>query len=152
MIAFNHALTGALIGLTVQRPLIALPAALLSHFVVDMIPHHGREADTASIGSRGFRTQLLLDATACFLLVLVLAIVAPYGWLLAAACAFLATAPDFAWMPGYLRVRRGGAFTAHRPNRFMRFAASIQWFERPIGALVEIAWAVGMIILLSIYR
>ena len=33
MRATNHALTGAIIGLTVQNPWVALPAAFLSHFV-----------------------------------------------------------------------------------------------------------------------
>jgi hypothetical protein len=152
MIALNHALTGAVIGLAVQQPVVALPVALASHFVCDVIPHYGRTgAENEQLQSKSFNRQLVLDAAACVMLVGVLALTAPMGWVIAAASAFVATLPDFAWLPGYLRVRRGGNFRTSTTNLYMKFAAQIQWFERPSGAVVEVLWAIAMMSLLATY-
>lgn len=63
MTATNHALTGAAIGLLVGEPLIAVPAAIASHFICDALPHYGRVGpDSKTIGSKGFRNYLLSDA------------------------------------------------------------------------------------------
>ena len=145
MTAANHALTGALIGLAIGEPLIALPAALLSHFVCDALPHYGSKNPEATLKTNRFRNYLTVEAALCFLLVLTLALVRPEHWLLAAVCAFLATSPDFLWIPRYLKTRAGKQW---HPGRFSTFAADIQWFQRPIGAVVEVVWFIGCIILL----
>ena len=41
MTATNHALSGALIGLAVMQPILALPLAFVSHFMLDAVPHFG---------------------------------------------------------------------------------------------------------------
>lgn len=41
MRAINHTITGATIGALIQNPVIALPIALISHLVLDIIPHSG---------------------------------------------------------------------------------------------------------------
>lgn len=151
MRAINHALTGTLIGLTVGEPLIAVPAALASHFICDAIPHYDGLPQNPSmktkqrwIRSKAFRRLLYADALVCMVLVLVLAIRRPEYWLLAAVCAFAAAAPDFLWLPRFLK--RDG--TPKAPTGFNKFAGWIQWFQRPIGAVVEIAWFIAAIILL----
>ncbi len=146
MIATNHALTGALIGLTVHNPLIALPAAIASHLICDAIPHYGRQAEDA-ITTRGFAIYLVVDAFFCGVLVLVLALSNAAYWPLAAVCAFLAASPDFLSIPKFVAARRGQIFT---PNQLETFLKNIQWFERPIGAFVEAAWLVGAVALLSV--
>lgn len=152
MIAFNHALTGAVIGLSLQRPMVALPVALCSHFVCDAIPHYGsNRPDTTELKRSRFTYQLLVDAVLCIGLVALLLFTAPTAWFLAGICAFVATLPDFAWLPGFLRVRRGGNFEPAKPNGFMIFAARIQWFSKPIGALVELVWAAAAILILLAY-
>ena len=148
MRAINHALTGAIIGLTVSKPLVAAPAALLSHYALDVIPHYGSGKDeTAALKSNVFRNQLIIDAILCVVLVLVLGITSPINWQLAAICAFLAAAPDFASMPRYLNIRSG---KKHRAGRYEKFATKIQWFERPIGGFVEVTWFVAAVFVLSI--
>lgn len=146
MIAINHALTGALIGLSIGHP-AALPLAFASHFVLDSIPHYGNE-ENVSIGSRRFAAQLTLDMILCALMVLVLAIAGPANWMLAAACAFLAASPDFMWMPRFLRARNGKKESKSK-NIALRFHSWIQWFQKPIGALVEAVWLVGAAVLLA---
>jgi hypothetical protein len=147
MRAINHALTGAIIGLTVSEPFVAVPAALLSHYVLDVIPHYGTGKDEKStLKSNVFRNQLILDAAFCLILVLVLAISTPINWELATICAFLAAAPDFASMPRYLSIRSG---KKHQRSRYEKFATKIQWFERPVGGFVEVTWFVAAIFILS---
>jgi hypothetical protein len=140
MRAVNHALTGAIIGLAVPTPWLALPLAVVSHFVCDAIPHSG--GDDSTVASKRFALLLLADALLCIGVVTVLGFSGVQGWLLAAVCAFLATAPDALWLPGYIRARRGQTMNL-RENWFMRLAKDIQWFERPIGAVVEVAWFIA---------
>jgi hypothetical protein len=145
MTATNHALTGALIGLIVGQPAIALPAAFLSHFICDALPHYDSSPKGSRVETPGFRTYLIVEASLCFLLVLVLAIARPPHWPLAAVCAFLATSPDLFWINRYRASRQQKSW---RPNAFLRFADKIQWFARPIGAVVEVVWFVAALVLL----
>lgn len=146
MTAINHALTGAVIGLVIGEPLIALPAALASHFVCDAIPHFGSTVSpTKRLRTSNFRNYLILEFCLCVLLVLCLAIFQPQHWFLAAVCGFLATSPDLLWMNKYLKLRHGKQW---KRNAYEKFAAGIQWFEKPIGAVVEAAWFVAAIIIL----
>lgn len=146
MTAVNHALTGTVIGLVVGEPLVAIPAALASHFVCDALPHFGSNLPQAArLKTNNFRNYLVLEAALCFLLVVGLAIFQPQHWLLAAVCAFLATSPDLLWINKYLKVRRGKNW---KRNAYERFAGGIQWFERPVGAVVEIAWFAAAIVII----
>lgn len=150
MTATNHALTGALIGLTVGNPWVAVPVAFMSHFVCDAIPHYGN--GNVPVWGKPFRIMLLLDALLCVGLVGTLAYSHPSHWLLASMCAFLATSPDFLWIRRFIYARK------HKRNltKFNRLEIllgdkGIQWFQRPIGALVEVAWTVGGVVLLTAY-
>jgi hypothetical protein len=141
MTATNHALTGATIGLLVGNPVIAIPAALLSHFICDVIPHFGsQERSVQWIRSRAFKIYLVIDAFVCFCLVTLLFARHPAHWLTAAICAFAAASPDFLWIPRFLAARKG---RKHRENAFGRFAGNIQWFQRPVGSIVEVAWLIA---------
>lgn len=146
MTAINHALTGAVIGLLVGEPVLAVPAAIASHFACDALPHFASSMPKEKLlRTKGFRNYLIIEAILCFLLVVCLAIFQPKHWLLASVCAFLATSPDFLWINRYLKARQGR--TWHR-SVYAKFAAGIQWFQRPIGAFVEVAWFVAAIFVL----
>lgn len=148
MTATNHALTGAVIGLVVGQPLVAVPAAFASHFVCDALPHFDFNMDTPDsirFKSKGFRDYLVLTASPCVVLVAILAIFQPQYWLLASICAFVATAPDLFSINRYVKTRRGQPW---KPNLYTKFACGIQWFAKPIGAVVEAAWFVAAVIIL----
>lgn len=153
MTATNHALTGALIGCMIGNPWVAVPVAFTSHFVLDAIPHYGAGAASLDkyLRSKGFAVMLSVDALLCVALVAVLAVTHPAHWLLAAICAFIATSPDLAWLPGYVRTKAGKHFRTKRQNAVLKFAAVIQWFEKPIGGVVELAWAAAVVTLLIAY-
>lgn len=146
MTATNHALTGAVIGLMVHNPVVAIPAALLSHLLCDAIPHFGGIKDW--IGQNSFAAYLVVEAAMCGLLVLLLFMAHPAHWLLAAACAFVAASPDFISIRAFVAARRHQKFV---PNVLERFLKAIQWFERPIGAAVEVAWFIAGVVILSVF-
>jgi hypothetical protein len=139
--AINHALTGATIGLLSGEPLLAIPLALVSHFICDALPHFGIEENQKRwLRSNVFRNYLITDSLACIGLVGVLAALQPVNWQLAALCAFLATSPDFLWIPKFLAAK---GKSREWTNVYTRFASGIQWFQRPIGIVVEVVWLIG---------
>lgn len=147
MTATNHALTGAAIGLIVGQPILAIPLALVSHFVLDAIPHFAFSNEPESVLATDlFRNYLVIEALVCFLIVCFLFATQPVNWLLAAVCAFVAASPDFLHINKYIKKRQGKRW---QPSKFSKFAADIQWFQRPIGGVVEIAWCIAMIIIIS---
>lgn len=151
MTATNHALTGAVIGLVIGQPWVAVPAAVISHFVCDALPHAGsEERSDRVIKTASFRNYLLTDASLCVALVGVLAFFQPEHWFLAAVCAFLATSPDLFWINRFLKARAGRHW---KPGVYSKFARNIQWFQKPIGAVVEVAWFVAALtILIPFFR
>ncbi len=153
MTAPNHALTGALIGLSVANPALALPLAFLSHFVLDAIPHYNPpETDMVALfRSKRFVWEfLVLGAGVCLLLVVVLALARPAHWLSAAWCAFVATSPDLLWIPRFMTARRSGKdVDVSHSNLFWRFHDRIQWKTGPKLIWLEAIWFVGMCLLLA---
>lgn len=144
MTAPNHALTGALIGLSISNPAVAMPLAFLSHFACDAIPHYDLAEQDASkrIRSKKFMQEFLVGgAAACLLLVLTLAAFRPHHWLQAAICAFLAASSDLFWIPRFMHVRRTGQ-DSPPTNLFLRFHAWIQWRTGPRLFWVEAVWFV----------
>lgn len=144
MIGFNHALSGALVGIftppqyTAYIPLIAFGL----HFVLDMLPHYGRD-DTAPVGSRKFYQILSVDAALCILFVAFACWLYPDKILLIGIGAFFAVLPDFLWIfRYYIKVKNKLA------DLFFTFAAKIQWGERPWAWSLEILYAMFMLAVL----
>jgi hypothetical protein len=151
MRAVNHAITGAIIGLVVSDPLVAVPVSVLSHYIMDAIPHHGEAVKTMSdknkwIRSNRFRNLIYADAILCAILVLILALTRPFHWVLAAVCAFGAAAPDLLSINHYQKALEHKKW---KSGWYTTFAGKIQWFERPIGALVEVAWFIAAVIVIT---
>lgn len=146
MTAINHALTGAAIGFIVQRPIIALPLALLSHFICDALPHwRTNQPEKTVLRSRWFVRYLFLEVLACVALVAILFANQPLNWQLATLCAFAAASPDLLSFKRFWRQRHRKAWS---PGSYVKFASGIQWFERPIGAFVEVAWFIAAVLVI----
>lgn len=148
MTATNHALTGAIIGLSLSNPYLAIVLAFVSHFALDALPHFdfaaGRNSDE-HLRTKAFKIYLILNFISCVLLVIFLIIFNSINWLLPSTCAFVAASPDLFSINHYLSVIKGRKW---KPNRFMKLSGAIQWFQRPIGAFVEIAWSISAIVIL----
>jgi hypothetical protein len=138
MRAINHAMTGAIIGLSVVAP-VAIPLAFASHFALDALPHEGN----LKISHRKFTAILIGDIALCIALALIIFVVRPSYWWLAIVCAILATSPDVMWFSPH---RDRGLSKTPRPiserNAIVRLHYKVQWFQQPIGIVVEVAWAI----------
>ena len=98
MTATNHAITAANIAL-VTKSWWALPLALISHFVLDALPHFG-EPGLEDRHSR-FKLVASVDAIVFILTFFVVLVTAgQYVWLVLAS-GFLAVLPDSVWFYRY---------------------------------------------------
>lgn len=146
MTATNHVLTGAMIGLTVQQPAAAIVLALISHFVLDAIPHFGDLHKWTKRTSRHFKLVLAVDASLSLAILVLLGFVQPANWVLAVVCAITAASPDLMWLPHYIDDLKGRA--SKHFNIVENFHSKIQ-YEWPRGIVVELLWAFGMAGLLA---
>lgn len=148
MTATNHALSGALIGLSVTQPVIALPLALVSHFVLDAIPHLGLDELGGHLKAKKmFKWMLVLDAIFLAVVMVWLYIInAPF---LAFTCLFLAGSPDFIWAYRYIFKENLGKNPKPIRHIFNRFHARIQTSQTLQGAWVELPLAVLFVYLIN---
>lgn len=143
MTATNHVLTGLLIVSVVPNPIISLPLALLSHFLLDSLPHYGN----AIIGKDSLTFKVILGADMYLALVCLglVFLLAPENGALLIAGGILAASPDLMWLPDFINANRHLPPPIYDPIR--RFHARIQWFQRPKGAWVELAWFVVVFVI-----
>jgi hypothetical protein len=148
MTGLNHAVTGAFVAAAINRPAVALPAALLSHFFADIVPHW----DYKLPGGPKRRLKVMcLDLTLSLILLVVLALtVNATPWMIFLG-GLLAITPDIMWLEFFLTGRPSIKGNPKRLiNRIRRFHLWIQWSETSWGLYVEAAWF--MLMLALIYR
>ena len=64
-------------------------------------------------------------------------IIKPTSYLIVILCAFIATTPDLVNLKRFILINLNKEY---KPGLLYKMSAFIQWFERPIGLNVEIAW------------
>lgn len=135
MTATNHALTGALVAISISNPLIGLPLAFMSHFIIDMLPHwdHKARADLQKFIDAG-------DVLLAGLLVVSIALVMSDQAALILTGALLGTLPDAMWLPEILQGRKVKMKGSQLIYRIRRWHQGIQWSETPKGLFVEVLW------------
>lgn len=132
MTGYNHALTGAAIALAVRQPLLAAPLAFLSHFALDVTPHFGG-TPIYEYGHKLFPFIMVGDGVITTSVLFVICAFVPLQTALILLCALCAILPDVLLFTYYAN---------GRPNTwFHRIHLTMQWFERPEGAMVEAAYA-----------
>lgn len=129
MTGFNHSLAGCLVAAIVPPPLAPI-VAFASHFLLDAMPHFGRDPAFKPY-NHNFVMLLIFDAVLCFAALGVGLYLFPEHRLLTIVCTFLATLPDFMWL---LRGR------VNWLKGFFRFAGWVQWGERPWGWMLEVIY------------
>jgi hypothetical protein len=147
-------MTGALIAVAVERPILAIPLALLSHFVTDMLPHYGY--GDIPFSERDSQRHFLVKQTVDTYFALGLLWFIPY--LLRDAvtpvvttwCMLAAFIPDIIWPYQYVLAQRRGKYPSL--NWYTRFHKAIQWCERPWGAYVEFGWLLLVIGCIKYYE
>src|SRR5437868_4335098 len=95
----NHAATGALIAVVIKNPAVALPAAFLSHFVIDILPHWDFKFKG---GPREMQAGRLIDINLAliFLIIIIAVYHGPAGLILAGG--LLAILPDAIFLPYFM--------------------------------------------------
>jgi hypothetical protein len=140
MTTSNHAFTGAAIALTVQQPFLGLLLALVSHFVLDALPHYGRESASLADWAKHRLTWAVEALNLIGLPLLIWLLWGQSWWVFGAAV--MAVAPDVTWMYRYFWYERFGLNPA--TWALTRFHINIQWGERPWGSIVELTFFVGV--------
>lgn len=136
MFLTNHALTGCLIGLTLDDYELIIPASVASHFVMDAIPHWGM-ADL-DLHSRLGRVLGFLDVAGTVIVTAAAASAHPQraGHVIAGSIG--AVAPDLFDHIPY------GLFGIHLWPWGHKWHSWIQKYQKPPGALVELLWGMLM--------
>lgn len=148
MTAVNHTVMGSIVVASVGNPLVGLPLALISHFLLDALPHFGAHT-VADPKSREFRAVMATDT---LLTVAFLAMVAFAGhrvglpvWLLPVG-GLMGWLPDVMWYKHYQSDLRG---EKKQWDRMRKFHKSIQRYERSWGWLVEVLVFIVLVLLLN---
>jgi len=150
MTATNHALTGAVVALAIKQPILAIPLALASHFVIDMIPHFDAGLGRSAIAKIVVAIDCLLAGSLTVLLSIFFHTDIS-GWLLF-ACMAIAMSPDLVWGWRYYKLRDFKKIISEPMSLFSRYHQKIQWSETPKGILVEIPWLITMAVLINTLR
>lgn len=147
MTATNHMLTGAVLAVSVQRLWLMAPMAIISHFVLDVLPHFGvHKDDTAKRNKHPlFQYIVFVDvALAISLLVLLPSILS--GAVSTGVLLFgmlLAYSPDLIWVHRFMHEIRKKT-VQYKPSWLTKFHHEIQWGERTWGVAVELVFFAGM--------
>lgn len=142
MVAINHALTGAFAAVAIGRPALALPAAFLSHFVIDSLPHWNYQIP---YGPKLRQTIIGFDLIASTLILLFLGLALDIDFWLFLLGGLLGMLPDVMWLP-YIISGRPSPRDKDTPLHILRrFHVKVQWSETTKGLIVEVAWFILML-------
>ncbi|HEX6462277.1 MAG TPA: hypothetical protein VFZ58_03315 [Candidatus Saccharimonadales bacterium] len=144
MTGFNHIATGVVIAVSVQHPVLAPILSLVSHFILDALPHYdpGYYGPREPYGKQ-FKPYLIIETLLIPAVLVTSIIIFQNHWLLVLVCALLAYAPDILWA---FEKRYGQQKLL---KKFYEFHNKIQWGERPWGWTIESVYffAIGFILL-----
>lgn len=136
---------GAIIALTIKEPVLALPLAFASHFVLDALPHFGYKN-----GGYGYALKQRASALAVFfdlLGVIILFMLLSGASKLVYTAMFLTYAPDIYNFLRYWFLEKNTK--KFKIDRFTKFHRGIQWCERRWGLFVEIPLNILLLVLVS---
>jgi len=144
MTATNHALTGAVVGMSFGQPIAVAAVAFVSHFVLDVLPHYGAPHTNNRPKGKSFARVTTIDALLLigFFVVILTGRFESAGLILLGAV--MAMSPDIAWVYRFAAQESWGKKTPRPMNWFNNLHASIQWGERTYGWVYEIVYFVGV--------
>ena len=132
MTATNHGLIGIVLGAYLPLP-IAVPVALISHFILDALPHYGIAQNKRNTSVR-YKRIVIIDT---FIALSFAVLAASQGKWSLFIVGWVAYSPDIMWVVSYFRHHKNLRIKITNP--IMRFHKNIQRYERPWGAYVELA-------------
>lgn len=148
MTAVNHAITGSVIAVSITNPVIGLPLAFASHFILDSLPHFGFHT-VAKAGSRDYRAIVKFDTfitSAFFIIGTFAGYRAGLNFWIIPLGAFCAWCPDIMWYKHYKNDIKG----EDKHWGIVRKAhKKIQRYEVSWGWTIESVWFVASVVILS---
>ncbi len=145
----NHYMTGVGIAVITKNPFIALPLAIVSHYILDSLPHYGFkiwEQRNQGKFKIVFRTMLVLDvAVFSFFIHFLIINNVPAWYYFAGICGYL---PDLAWWYIWLVPEKFGTVRVEL-NLINRFHSNIQKFERLWGVIPEVIYGLVVFFLIK---
>ena len=144
MTATNHAVTGVLVAAAINRPAIALPAALLSHFAIDEIPHW----DHAFKNQLYSKISYIVDIFLAVAIMVVMMLTLKTSAYLVLGAGVLGMLPDLMWITEFNGPRLAKERNKNTWNKIRWFFHIVQWSETPKGFFVEAIWLILTLIIL----
>lgn len=144
MTGTNHYLAGVGIAVVFKNPLLVIPMAFASHFILDIMPHFGLAVGSKNRGTILLRTAII-DASLVAFAVILTSVNYPIWYILAGLTAM---SPDFAWIYRFTIEEKFGRLDPKPSNTFNTWHYSIQKLEFTWGFLIEIIVAVTLFTLL----
>lgn len=130
--------------------------ALLSHYVLDSLPHFGVSEDTEiRNGSKFFKSVVTIDTllfVASWIAVPILCSSARVPVWLILACMGAAFLPDLAWLYRFYKEQHSHADKKRKMHILNHLHHKLQWGERPWGVFIEVIWFGWAVTALSIIR
>ncbi len=148
MTATNHFVTGALIASVEPNHALGLVLALLSHVLLDAIPHFGVAVEN---NLKIFVPVLVVDSALAAALILVIFFRQPHEYLWVISGGIAAASADLLSIPYFI------SSIKKRPHKFGKvqtFLGSVQWSESVPGIGVEVVWlgVIGAILFQKLFR
>lgn len=135
----NHVLAGSLIALAIREPLVAIPLAVASHFVMDALPHFGYPGNHGYVEALKHKLSYGVGVVSIFATIGVAILLTSQSLWLALVCGFAAALPDGLGIYNYIRYEKyDRKATGLLKAIHIRFHRAIQWCERPWGIYVEV--------------
>ncbi|HSX17839.1 MAG TPA: hypothetical protein VLE51_00580 [Candidatus Saccharimonadales bacterium] len=147
MTATNHALTGAVIALAIKQPVLAVPLAFLSHFVLDMVLHLEARDLPEKWVLRVIGADLLIGNLLAIMLPLIL-ITDVSAWTIF-LCMVIAMSPDYIWCWRYVLIKDKDRVFDEPMSWFSHIHKKVQK-QSLRGAWVETVWLIGMVLLVKL--
>jgi len=143
MTTSNHVYVGAIVGLSIQQPLLAIPLAFLSHFALDALPHYGYGPGSLA---EGFKYKLTWVMEAVNIVALpVLAWLLWGAGLLPYVAGIAAISPDLVWIHRYFWYERKGL---EPPIGWLtKHHLRLQWCERYWGIVIEYLFLMLLVVI-----
>lgn len=135
MLETPHVLIGAVIATAIPNPAVALPLALVSHFVTDYIPHWNPHINTElkATGKISTRSKLIILLDAGLALMLGTYIAATRGnFIMIMLACFLAVLPDVAEIPYYFLGMKIGWV-----DKLIVWQRNHQWNVKPVWGILS---------------
>ncbi len=143
----NHYLAGVAAGVLFKNPLIVMPIAFASHFVLDSLPHYGIALNQKGRGDKIIKVSII--DVLIFSIAITLTLFNYPNWYILAG--LVAYSPDLAWLYRFIFKENFGKIPPGPANKFNNWHEHIQKYERWWGVFVEISLASFLFFVLFVF-